>query len=161
MDSEKIKFLCDQMLAKFGKWLRAAGYDTSIIETPMADRLILKQAISEQRLLITRDKEFLHFKESAQTVIWLKGSSVEECANELSQKISINWLYKPQTRCLLCNTPLIEAPLSVRELIPKDIQEMQKSALFCPKCAKVYWEGSHSIKILHQLQLWQINNTQK
>ena len=37
-----MKFLCDEMLAEVGRWLRIAGYDTEIVEKSIVDGEILK-----------------------------------------------------------------------------------------------------------------------
>ena len=64
-----MKFLCDQMLARLGRWLRAAGYDTLIIEKSLDDKEIFKQAKEEKRLLITRDKQILDLDPSGELVL--------------------------------------------------------------------------------------------
>ena len=51
-----MKFLCDQMLARLGKWLRAAGYDARIIDEPLRDRQVLEIALAENRLLADQER---------------------------------------------------------------------------------------------------------
>jgi uncharacterized protein len=68
------KFLCDHMLVRLGRWLRAAGYDTAIIEDALSDREILDRAIHEERLLLTRDSHFLKMIAPEKTVIYLRGN---------------------------------------------------------------------------------------
>ena len=97
-----MKFLCDQMLIRLGRWLRAAGYDTKIIEKKLDDRDIYNIATKEKRILITRDRHFLDF-ENGSNVIWLKSNTVENCVLELSKKIQMNWIYQHFSRCLICN----------------------------------------------------------
>lgn len=40
MQAHNMKFLCDHMLSRLGKWLRAAGYDTEIIVSSISDHEI-------------------------------------------------------------------------------------------------------------------------
>ena len=51
-----MRFLCDEMLRGFGKWLRAAGYDTVIAEGGLPDRVIAVRCAAENRILLTRDQ---------------------------------------------------------------------------------------------------------
>ena len=57
MDGRAPALLCDRMLIRLGRWLRAAGYDTEIAADAIADRLLLDHAIREGRLLLTRDRK--------------------------------------------------------------------------------------------------------
>lgn len=129
-----MKFICDQMLARLGRWLRAAGYDTVIIGQSMPDKEILALAIAEDRMLLTRDRYF----EGKHNAIYLLGNSVEECAAQLSRELKMDWLAAPFTRCLECNTSLIS----------------EEMGTFCPKCQKHYWEGSHTRRMLTTLTHW-------
>lgn len=152
-----MKFLCDQMLAKVGRWLRAAGYDTEIIDQPLPDQIILKQALDSHRLLLTRDRHFLEMKNSdTMTVIWLKANDLQSCIQELSEKLPINWTNAPFSRCLLCNHFLEEIGRSqIRQDIPEDIKVSNCKLWLCSRCNKIYWEGSHTKRMLQQLTEWQ------
>lgn len=151
-----MKFLCDQMLARLGRWLRAAGYDTAIIEESIEDKKIFSQAKKEGRLLLTRDMNiYLDLDPEREHVIWLQENSTQECALELSEKVSINWLKNPFSRCLVCNHSLIETQNPDSNQIPEDIRKNQTHFLVCPECKKVYWEGSHTKRMRRQLDQWQ------
>jgi uncharacterized protein with PIN domain len=45
------------MLKRLGRYLRAAGYDTAIIEPGVSDDLTIQQAEEEDRILLTCDRE--------------------------------------------------------------------------------------------------------
>ena len=47
---------CDEMLARLGRWLRAAGYDTAIAEGGMPDTALIARCVTEPRVLLTRDR---------------------------------------------------------------------------------------------------------
>lgn len=133
-----MKFLCDQMCGGLGKWLRIAGYDTLIIETSMPDQKIWQMARDEKRTLLTRDTHFLEM--GGDHVIVLQGNTIEECAEELIHKIGIDWLYAPFSRCLICNNGLTA---------------MSGPYWYCLHCHKMYWDGSHTKRMLQQLHKWQ------
>lgn len=146
-----MKFLCDQMVFNLGEWLRAAGYDTAIIKAPLKDEDLLKLAIHENRLLLTCDKHFLKMKNT--NVIFLKGKSLLEWAAELNEKLKINWLFSPFSRCLICNELLEKADEKIiLEKVPLNARLSSKNFWYCKNCKKVYWEGSHTDRMKQQLQ---------
>ena len=51
-----MRFLCDEMLLRLARLLRAAGYDTYLASGGEPDAALLKLAREEGRMLITRDK---------------------------------------------------------------------------------------------------------
>jgi uncharacterized protein with PIN domain len=44
-----VRLYCDEMLTRLGRWLRAAGYDTAIAESGLADTGIIAQCAAEGR----------------------------------------------------------------------------------------------------------------
>lgn len=149
-----MKFLCDQMLARLGRWLRAAGYDTLIVERSLPDKQILEEAIKERRLLLTRDKHFQDFHDAPGVVIWLQANELEECVKEMGQKIDVNWLNNPFSRCLICNHELEMIDPSAFPQIPEDVRKRTQQFWYCKNCDKVFWEGSHTARMRQQLQAW-------
>lgn len=149
-----MRFLCDQMLVKLGRWLRIAGYDTEIVTRPCKDREILDQALEEDRFLISRDRHFLEFRKGQEHILWLGSNHLEPCIQELNRKAAINWIYRPFSRCSLCNTELQNATKEQIRLAPEEVQKHQSAYWFCPQCKKLYWQGSHTDKMLKQLDKW-------
>ncbi len=150
-----MKFLVDEMLQRLGNWLRAAGYDTVIARDGRADYELLKQAIAEDRLLITRDRELTRHRRAPGTVILLDCENLDDCIRELGEKLHIDWLHRPFARCLVCNTPLEPASEEARRLIPPRAREQADQAFYCPVCHKVYWEGGHVERMRKRLEGWQ------
>lgn len=150
------KFLCDQMVSRIGKWLRASGYDTVIIHEPLKDRQILDMAIAENRLLITRDRHFLTMKRALPCLLYLASNDFNDCMQELIRLIEINWLLTPFSRCLNCNT-LLEIPEAeaVNENVPLKIRVEKSSFWYCPSCDQYFWNGSHTGRMINQLAKWQ------
>jgi len=142
------------MLQRLGSWLRAAGYDTEIETDSRDDYELLKQAIAEQRKLITRDRKLLEYRRAPDNVVYLDCNTLEECVASLTRQLSIDWQYRPFSRCLVCNTELVSADEQQRQRIPDDALERTELPLFCPTCNKVYWEGSHVRRMRNKLQHW-------
>ena len=51
-----MRFLCDEMLVRLARLLRAAGYDTYLASGGEPDANLLRIAREEGRMLLTRDK---------------------------------------------------------------------------------------------------------
>jgi poly-gamma-glutamate capsule biosynthesis protein CapA/YwtB (metallophosphatase superfamily)/uncharacterized protein with PIN domain len=147
------KFLCDQMCAELGRWLRTAGYDTVIISASLQDQKIFQQAVEEKRLLLTRDKHFKELDPERKTVIYLRGEDLDGWAGQLLRDEGINWLFCPFSRCLQCNSLFekIPPPDDSHEQIPKHVKEFCS----CPTCGKIFWLGSHTTRMENQLRAWQ------
>jgi uncharacterized protein len=150
-----VRFICDEMLKRLGRWLRAAGYDTLIQENGGADGAMLRDARREVRLLITRDHKLMEFRNAADTVVLLHGNTLQECVDELTSKLQLNWLYRPFSRCLVCNTLLVEADAGAWARLPVASRPHVDKLLSCSSCAKVYWEGGHVRRMRARLAAWQ------
>ena len=90
-----MKFLVDENLQRLGSWLRAAGYDTLIESDGRPDYELLKQALAEERLLITRDRKMTEYRRAPGTVILLECENLEDCIAVLSRQLPVNWLHEP------------------------------------------------------------------
>ncbi len=150
-----MKFLCDEMLQRLGSWLRAAGYDTFIEQDGRADYALLQQALKEDRLLITRDKKLLEHRRAPGTVVLLECDGLEDCIRDLSRKVSINWLYRPFTRCMVCNSSLQPASSAQLSSLTEKMQSQIDAPVYCSVCNKVYWDGGHVDRMRKRLEKWQ------
>jgi len=141
------------MLKGLGRWLRVAGYDTLILEDGQGDAALLQRAVEEGRLLLTRDRPLVEYRAAAGTVILLQCNELSRCAEELTERLGIDWQHRPFSRCLVCNTPLRTATPEQRLLIPEDARR-DELVLYCPDCDKLYWEGSHVRRMRKKLGRW-------
>ncbi len=146
------RFLADAMLAGLGRWLRAAGYDTVIAPGHHSDRAILRRAVAEGRLLLTRDRKLLEHREAPGRVILLACSGTEACARQLTARLGLDWLHAPFTRCLVCNTPVEPAPEAVRAAVPPEVRVAGWPVRWCPRCRRPYWPGSHVRRMRARLE---------
>ena len=65
------RFLCDVMLARLARYLRAAGLDTTLAVESATDAQILRIAIDEGRWLLTADRKITEHKAAKGRVIQL------------------------------------------------------------------------------------------
>ena len=148
-----MKFLCDQMLGSLAIWLRILGFDTYYATQEITDEELLKIAQTEQRTLISRDKELLiRAKKANIPFIGLKTTNLDEQLRIIIQQSAFDRT-QVLSRCTLCNTPLKSIEKNeIKIKVPIKVFERHESFWMCPHCKKVYWMGSHYDNILKKLQ---------
>ena len=139
-----MRFLCDVMLARLARLLRAAGYDTYLAGDGEPDADLIRTARREGRILVTRDKRLAAaFEES----VLVHGWGVDAEAHALSRAVVLDWAYAPFTRCTVDNAPLREATPLELEDVPKRARALSGPFRVCPACSRRYWPGSHARRI--------------
>lgn len=146
------RLICDEMLQKAGRWLRAAGYDVFIPDYGQADNEIVQYARDENRILITRDRKINEYRNAEHFVLLIQENYLNEQLREISNALNIDWLYKPFSRCMICNTELEQLDLNQWYKLPEDIQEKCEVAYKCPGCERIYWPGTHVDRMIKQLR---------
>lgn len=139
-----MKLLTDAMLGSLGRWLRLLGYDTAMAGTE-PDWQIVRQARAEGRIILTRDRA-LASRRGVQTLLVLDDdldAQLAQAALELDLPQQ-----RPGTRCLHCNTLLEPASRAdVASSVPPYVLQTQETFRRCPDCQRVYWRGTHWLKI--------------
>ena len=148
-----MRLLCDEMLKGVGRWLRAAGYDAAIAADGASDAFLLAQARAEDRVLLTCDRRLAALADDARTLV-LASERLDQAARELRAS-GIDWLQAPFTPCLVDNAPLAPARAADLAGIPTSARRDDGPILACPKCARVYWPGSHVRRMRARLERWQ------
>lgn len=151
-----MKLLCDEMLKGLARWLRAAGHDTELAHDGEHDRALIARARDSQRLLITRDRKLMEHRGADKSVCLLECNGLDSCARALTEQTAIDWLYKPFSRCLVCNSTLQALPPETKNTVPDDVKD--RPLLYCPRCQQVYWQGGHVQRMRAKLQNWAWTN---
>ena len=153
--TDAILFLCDGMLARLCRFLRAAGYDTEIAGENEHDSNLLERAIEDGRLLLTCDRELARRRLAAGRVVVLPSNGLDRTALALDRAVSINWLLAPFSRCLVDNTPLRSAnPEDYCRLPPRAREFVCNDVFVCPQCDRIFWPGSHVRRMDERLRQW-------
>jgi uncharacterized protein len=147
-----LRFLCDEMLAGLGRWLRIAGYDTAIAGQGCRDRDLVEQAHAEQRILLTRDRRLVEIRRAHDRTVVLESDKIDACARELARRLALDWTHDPLSRCTLCNTRLKDADHRLLGSLPPRIRTLDTAVHVCPSCGHLYWDGSHVRRIRRRLE---------
>jgi uncharacterized protein with PIN domain len=149
------RFICDAMLGRLARCLRAAGYDT-LLATAESDRDLLALARQEARLLLTCDRYIIDHRNARQYVVLLPQSDLDTLVRHLMAHRPIDWLSRAFSRCLLDNAILETAGPAQRARLPCLVEH--EPAMHCPHCDRLYWAGAHYRRLRHRLEGWQALN---
>ena len=140
--NRELSFIADVHLGKLTRYLRLCGYDT-FYRTDLEDNEIIELALSENRLILTRDKQLLKSKKVTNG-FWIRSQYPRAQLREVFIRFEIN---KPKalfTRCLECNGLLreIEKMEILDRLLPMTRRYYRRFKI-CDNCNRIYWNGSH------------------
>ena len=101
-DASDPKFLADENVGKLGRWLRILGYDVAY-QSPALDAQLALKALRENRVILTRDREFVERRMVERHLLLTSQDPIEQ----LKQVIQTFHLKLDRdsffTRCLDCN----------------------------------------------------------
>lgn len=155
------RFLCDEMLGRLCRYLRAAGYDTLLATDGLSDGELLRRCHAEGRYFLTCDRLVGEHKAAQGVALILPHGDLDQLASSLSAHLELDWLGRAFTRCLLDNTPLVVADDTARERVPPDVLGTHGLLLGCPQCGRVYWRGSHHKRLRVRLARWQAHGPEQ
>ncbi len=140
------KFIADAMLGEVARWLRILGYDV-LYSRSYTDYQILSIASKTGRTILTRDRGlYIRAKKKKLRAIYISNDHIVERLAELVLKAGIKLDPDPsKSRCPECNAILIEIrdKEKVKDRVPPKALEANDVFYLCPRCGRVYWEGSH------------------
>ena len=145
------RLLCDVMLGRLARWLRALGHNAAYDHTADDDTL-RRRAARERRILVTRDTRLAAARRGPRTVL-LHANDTPGQLRELVDALGLARHPGLLTRCIVCNTRLRKATADqVEEHVPEYVRSTQQAFRACPGCSRVYWPGTHRSGILAALE---------
>ena len=144
-------FAAEKTLGKLAKWLRLLGFDTLYESEVTADEFI--ENLGNDRILLTRTQH-MRTKSTISRLIFVQSDHWVEQLKQIILELGLNAAQtRPFSRCLHCNILIVTAEKdALWGRVPDYIFESHDHFLTCPKCAKVYWSGSHTERGLEMIQ---------
>lgn len=149
------RFLCDEMLGRLGRYLRAAGFDTALATPGDSDAGLLRRSHAEARRFLTCDRRIEEHKAARDVLVLLPQGDLEDHARALSARLDLDWLAGAFTRCTVDNGMLEAAEPGARSRLPPGAMRADEAVLTCPLCRRLYWRGSHWRRMHERLARWQ------
>jgi uncharacterized protein with PIN domain len=136
------RFVLDVHLGKLAAYLRLLGFD-SMYDQSMQDADLARLSASEQRILLTRDRQLLKRNQVTHACLVRSLEPMQQCV-EVIRRFDLVGLAAPFTRCLRCNGRLIRVEIgAVAERVPAWVRVRASEVTRCEGCDRVFWKGTH------------------
>ena len=136
------KFIADINLGDIVKYMRILGLDL-YYDPLLSTREIVEISKRENRIILTKSRKLLKFKEVSHG-IFIRPGTTEEQIRRIIDYLDIKDNIKPFSRCLGCNTLLNIVPKEkILDRIPPKTKEFCDEYVHCTSCDKIYWKGTH------------------
>ncbi len=147
------KFIADINLGNIVKYMRVLGFDL-YYDPFLSTREIIELSKRENRIILTKSRKLLNFKEVSHGIFIRPGTTGEQI-RRIIDYLDIKDNIKPFSRCLRCNTLLNMVPKEqILDRIPPKTKECCDEYVQCPSCDRIYWKGTHFIhmeKVVRQI----------
>lgn len=153
-----MRFIADSMLGRLARWLRLLGYDT-LYYPQIEDRLLLKIAHEDNRVLLTRDTSLVKVRGLQNFLLLKENNPFKQLKNvSMTFKLKLNdKLVGAEgvailSRCVVCNASLNNIPKEeVKGFVPEYVYQTSNIFRQCSRCGKLYWKGTHPAKFREKL----------
>lgn len=144
--NENFRLLVDENLLGLAKSLRMMGVD-SLVLLGVSDDELLGVAQQQGRIILTKDRRFFQ-RIPQEQAYFVQSEKPRDQLIEVLQKYPMAHDGEPLSRCFQCNS-LIElvAKDSIQGRVDEKTYGLYDKFYECPRCHRVYWEGSHFVKL--------------
>lgn len=136
------RFVLDVHLGKLARRLRLLGFDAAW-QREATDEELVSLSLGEKRILLTRDRELLKWRELTHGAA-VRGTDPREQLAEVVGRFDLPRSAAPFTRCLTCNGRLAAVPKEeILDRIPPETRLHYDTFFSCLSCRRVFWWGPH------------------
>jgi len=148
---DRPKFLCDAMLGSLARWLRFFGFDATYLEPGVPDPVLAETARSEDRWLLTRDRELSSI---GPRTLLVRNEKLDDQLLEVFSRLALRPAATLETsRCGECNGLLQAVEREeVSPVLPPFVLATAPRFRRCTDCGRVYWPGTHGARILARMR---------
>jgi uncharacterized protein with PIN domain len=142
-------FFADAMLGRLARWLRTLGYDTAY-EKVISDESLVARVLTEQRWLLTRDRFLVQRKVLRGRHTLIVSDHLQDQLRQLQSDLHLDLDLSDKTasRCAVCNNILIVIPHEeAARSVPSYVASQHGTFAQCPRCERIYWPGTHWIRM--------------
>ncbi len=140
------RFIADVNIHDVVKTMRALGLDV-VEDRCLSSGEIADMAGNENRIILTTSRRLLKLRRVING-IFIRPGNREEQIRRILNRLSLNDLCRPFSRCLCCNTLLEPVPKAdIWQRIPPKPRKRCNDFARCPSCDRLYWKGTHYEKI--------------
>jgi hypothetical protein len=152
--SPRGRFVLDQHLGRLAAYLRLLGLDC-IHHSIFADDEIVRVALAEDRVLLSRDKRLL-MRRAVVHGGFVHATNPFEQVPEVLHRFPAPGCIVPFSRCMACNALLRPvAREAVEDRLLPETRRYYREFRECPSCRRVFWDGSHVRRMRAWVDAWQ------
>jgi len=136
------RFILDVHLGKLVRMLRMLGFD-SLYRNDYHDVEIVSTALSEKRIILTRDRGILKIKTVTHGYCIRSLEPLQQIA-EVLKRFDLYSQIRPFFRCISCNGIIV--PVEKKAIIHRlkqKTKEYYNEFSICSVCEKLFWKGTH------------------
>ena len=123
------------------------GFDTQYIRASNEEMATI--AVCQGRIVLTRIRKYARKKNH----ILVLSDHVDEQIRQIDRVLGVISRARWFTRCNVCNEPLVYAkPETVKDMVPEYIYANHDEFAQCPECQRVYWRGTHPLRIMETIK---------
>lgn len=138
----KIRFVADRNIEDIVRFMRLLGFDV-YSHSALTNREIIDISIREKRIILTKSKSLLKFKDVTHGVFIRPGTRGEQ-VGRIMDSLDIKDQARPFSRCLRCNGLLKGvSKKDVMDRIPPKTKVCCDNYSVCESCDQLYWNGTH------------------
>ena len=151
------RFVLDVHLGRLAAYLRMLGFDT-LYRNDYDDPTLADISADEHRILLTCDRRLLMRKQITHGY-FVRARQPQQQILEILSRFDLYNNQKPFTRCIHCNskTRAVKKQEIESQLLPKT-KKYYDEFYQCETCKKIYWQGSHYLKMQDMINKIKINS---
>jgi uncharacterized protein len=143
---EDIRFVLDVHLGRLAAYLRMLGFDT-LYRNDYDDEELATISSKENRVLLTRDLGLLK-RSMVKHGYFIRNTNPARQLAEVLWKFNLIGVDRPFHRCLQCNGLLeVVEKEALGERLTERTRQYYNDFRICRTCDKVFWRGSHYVKM--------------
>lgn len=140
------RFIADINIGDIVKYMRALGLDV-YFDPDLSPRGIIHVSKQEKRTILTKSRKLLKYRDVTHGIFIRPGTRIDQI-RRIIDFLSLRAHIHPFSRCLRCNTPLVQVPKQrVMDRIPPKVRTWGDEYVYCAHCDQVYWKGTHFDRI--------------
>lgn len=150
--TEKPKFIVDFMCGRLARWLRILGFDAEFFNDTSRSKILI-ESLKNQRIILTRDTHLS--KKKAYKIILITSDKIRQQVKQVIKELNLKLNPKDFfSICSICNKKVqkVNNKNEVEGLVPKYVYENINDFYKCPKCERIYWQGSHYYLFLKEVE---------
>ena len=144
------RFVLDVHLGRLAAYLRMLGFDT-LYRNDYDDPELADISASEHRILLTCDRQLLMRKQITHGY-FVRARHPQQQLLEVLSRFDLYNNQHPFSRCMHCNgkTRLVNKKDIESQLLAKT-NKYYNEFFQCESCSKIYWKGSHYLKMQNMI----------